>query len=424
MNTFLWLPVMMLATPTTPSIPVYLNEELISDVLYIDTNVHLKVENDSQVWIDQTFVTLDEDGSFEVSMDAKQIEIVRQDHIRTITINPALPTCTLDADITIDPNMNIQCTGEFLDQWQLIVEHEGKIETYPAQSFTYVCKEAGKYTVYLQWQNKKIQAKTWEYIDHAPQLSMQANPDTNHTLVTLDWEDTHLVSKHLYLYEGDTKTELPFEKSLYLYGKPNETITYALEGVIEDRAGQVSRYTLPVTIDRRLPIQEVKPTIVSMEPKVEMPIEEKKMEPVPEKSVETIVSNSVLPNLSVQTRQWIKDEKDNIQLEQKVISQPKSKFQILRMRKQNIRIVLNPDDQVVWVRINGKKRKQTKMKQDALHRPYMEMKVPAKKIRVEVLVQDEQGKLKRYKKMVYPLKKVVKKRYTWWESFWMKWFHG
>lgn len=96
------------------------------------------------------------------------------------------------------------------------------------------------------------------------------------------------------------------------------------------------------------------------------------------------------------------------------------------MENRLVRVVFDPDEKIVWIKINGKKIQPSSIGQDRMHHSYVEFRVLKKKCIIEVKMKDSSGQARKVKKIIHPVltKRKFSKSELWFQTLWLKWLHG
>ena len=343
--------------------------------------------------------------------------------------NQELPNCTYSVEnngYTSEAQINIQCTGNLLDQSTLIIEHNKQTEFLQAQTeMTYLCKDAGTYFAYIQCQDRKGDIQTWHYMDEKSQINRIADED-----------DTKKAEENQ-----------PLQSSVPLYENANTGVNYTVESVVQEE----SQYQLPVPMKQQSlnNVSLVEPESFHLENQSQMEkitgnetdfllpstIDDFGNESMTKKIIaedgtvkteERVISQTLTPNLEVQNRTWIVEDQQQIHLQQKSQQLSTSSFQIITMENRLVRVVFGPDEKIVWIKINGKKIQPSSIGQDRMHHSYVEFRVLKKKCIIEVKMKDSSGQARKVKKIIHPVltKRKFSKSELWFQTLWLKWLHG
>lgn len=349
---------------------------------------------------------------------------------------------------TLDPTINIHCTGLAFDQSSLVVEHNKQTEIVQAQAdMTYLCKEVGTYFAYLQTQEIKSDVHSWHYVDQKLQMQMvqQNEQDHGNSMV----EDTKGTENLHSMNEDDQKIELPFQTNGTMVENSNIERNDTIENnmisanvavAIDQQsvaATETSHFTIPQREEKPMNDdwnQKEKTDSISLKEMTsniddfgnETTLKKSLAEDGTIKTKQWIFAQTLTPHLEVQDRTWIIDDQKQIHFEQKSQQMETPSCNIVTMNDRKIRIVFDPPEKVIWIKINGKKIHTPKSHLDRLHQSYMEFRVSKKKCVIEVKVIDEKRHTRKIKKVIAPVlrKREISKQELWLKTLWMKWLHG
>lgn len=354
---------------------------------------------------------------------------------------------------TVDPKINIHCTGQIFDHSTLVVEHNKQKEIVQAETdMMYLCKEVGTYFAYLQSQEIKSDVHSWHYVDQSSQIQMTRQNEQDDANHTVDCQGTNGIENHHSLNEDAQKIESPFQTN----GTMSETSNIERNNVIESMISD----DVAVTIDQQttiVPVATMATSHFTIPQREEKPMnndwnQKEKKDSISLKEVTSNIDNfgnestlrksfaedgtirtkqwifaqTLTPNLEVQDRTWIIDDQKQINFEQKSQRIEISSCNIVAMNDHKIRIVFDSPEKVIWIKVNGKKIHIPKIHLDRVHQSYMEFSISQKKCVIEVKVIDENDHTRKIKKVIAPVlrKHEISKHKLWLKTLWMKWLHG